>query len=85
MSSSRQQQPVTQNANEGEGSRTAAHRYEAGVKRSIQSGHIAESASKAARALAGPEGAQLRRAETIAKDHKSPAGPRAQNKTKKRS
>jgi hypothetical protein len=83
MRSSSQHQPTTQNANEGEGSRTAAHRYEAGVKRTVQSGHILESASKAARALDGPEGAELRRAEVIAKRHKSPAGQ--QDKTKKRS
>jgi hypothetical protein len=86
MPSSRQhQQPTTQPANEGEGSRTAAHHYEAGVKRTVQAGHVAESASKAARALDGPEGAELRRAELIGKRHSSPTGPRPQNKTKKRS
>jgi hypothetical protein len=72
MPLSRQQHPSAQNTNEGEGSRTAAHRYEEGVRRTVQTGHIAEKAAEAVRALASPEGAELRRAEAAAKHHKSP-------------
>ena len=55
MPSSRQQQPAAKNANEGEGSRTAAHRYEQGVKRTMQAGHVEEKAREAARALDSPK------------------------------
>jgi len=56
-------------ANEGEGSRTAARRYNAGVQKTIKEGHVAEKAREAARALNGAEGPSLRRAEAEAKRH----------------
>jgi len=83
MPSARPQQPAAKNANEGEGSRTAAHRYELGVKRTVQSGQVEEKAREAARALDSPEGAVLRRAEAAAKNHPSPVGRVAQGKRKK--
>jgi hypothetical protein len=52
---------------EGEGSYTAARRYEEGVTRSIEKGDTERLAKEAVRALAGPEGADLRRAEQDAK------------------
>jgi hypothetical protein len=51
------------NRNEGEGSRTAARNYAAGVARTVASGKVEELADKAEAALEGPEGAELRRAE----------------------
>lgn len=53
--------------NEGEGSRTAAHNYEAGVKRTVASGKVDELAEEAKDALDGAEGASLRQAEKVGK------------------
>ena len=53
--------------NEGEGSRTAARRYGRAVEKTVKSGVVAEKAREAARALEGPEGSELRRAEALAK------------------
>jgi len=53
--------------NEGEGSRTAARRYDRAVRKTVSSGKVAEKARAAARALDGPEGSELRRAEALAK------------------
>ena len=54
-----------QDKNEGEGSRTAAHHYEAGVKRTIASGKVDELAEEAKEALDSAEGPSLRAAEKI--------------------
>lgn len=54
-----------QDKNEGEGSRTAAHHYEAGVKRTVASGKVDELAEDAKEALDGPEGPSLREAERV--------------------
>jgi hypothetical protein len=56
-------------ANEGEGSRTAARRYNEGVARTMKEGHVDELAKKAKDALEGPEGDELRRAEEEGKGH----------------
>jgi len=53
--------------NEGEGSRTAARRYDAGVRQTVRSGQVESKARAAAKALEGPEGSALRRAEAKAK------------------
>jgi len=53
--------------NEGEGSKTAARRYGRAVQKTVRSGVVAEKARQAARALEGPEGSELRRAEALAK------------------
>lgn len=52
---------------EGEGSYTATRRYDAGVERSVAEGKTDELARKAAAALDGPEGDELRKAEQAAK------------------
>lgn len=62
-----------QDKNEGEGSRTAAHHYEAGVKRTIASGKVDQLAEEAKDALDGPEGESLRRAEKIGLQGKKPS------------
>jgi len=53
--------------NEGEGSRTAGRRYNAGVQKTVREGRIDEKGREAARALDGAEGPALRRAENEAK------------------
>lgn len=63
----------SQNQNEGEGSRTAARQYEAGVTRTIESGEVEQLAHKAKDALEGPEGNDLRRAEKAGAQSKKPA------------
>lgn len=55
------------NAIEGEGSYTASRRYNEGVERSVAAGKTDELARKAKEALAGPKGAELKRAEQIGK------------------
>jgi hypothetical protein len=50
-------------ANEGEGNRTAARRYNAAVKRHIEIGHVDQEAHDAAAATDGPERHELARAE----------------------
>jgi hypothetical protein len=52
---------------EGEGSYTATHRYQQGLERSVQHGDSEQLAAKAAKALDGPEGEELREAERDAK------------------
>lgn len=52
---------------EGEGSYTATRRYDEGVERSVAEGKTDELARKAAAALDGPEGDELRKAEQAAK------------------
>jgi hypothetical protein len=53
--------------NEGEGSRSAARRYNEGVARTLETGRVADKAREAEEALEGPEGEELRRAEEEAK------------------
>lgn len=53
---------------EGEGSYTATRRYDEGVERSVAEGKTDELARKAAAALDGPEGDELRKAEQAAKN-----------------
>ncbi|MEP7121119.1 MAG: hypothetical protein ABJE95_09425 [Byssovorax sp.] len=59
--------PSTDAGVEGEGSYTATRHYDEGVARSVAAGKTEELANKAARALDGPEGAELRAAEKAAK------------------
>jgi hypothetical protein len=54
--------------NEGEGSRTAADRYDAGAEEMAKSGKVEELARKAKEALDGKEGEDLKRAEEQAKN-----------------
>lgn len=62
--------------NEGEGNRTAARRYAAGVQRTIQQGDVEEHAEEAAKALDGPEAEELKRAEQQGKRGPSATTPR---------
>jgi hypothetical protein len=56
--------------NEGEGSRTAARRYdEAATRTAADPKHVKEAADKAKKALDGPEGDELRAAEERGKKH----------------
>lgn len=66
--------------NEGEGSRTAARRYDSAVEKTVKSGTVTEKARAAARALDGPEGSELRRAEALAKRGKT--APETRNASK---
>ena len=60
--------------NEGEGNRTAARRYDSAVEKTVKSGLVPAKARAAARALDGPEGSELRRAEARAKRGKTASG-----------
>jgi hypothetical protein len=55
--------PSSNGANEGEGSRSAARRYEKSTREFVSSGKVEPAANAARRAVDGPEGDQLRRAE----------------------
>jgi hypothetical protein len=57
-----------QDQNEGEGSRSAAHHYNDGVKATVESGKVEQKADEARKALDGAEGEELRRAEKEAKE-----------------
>ncbi len=65
---------------EGEGSYSATHRYQEGIARSVQQGDADRLAEEAARALDGPEGQELRRAEKDAKAGPRPAHARSLKK-----
>jgi len=52
---------------EGEGSYTATRAYDTGVERTVATGKVDDLAQKAAEALDGSEGADLRKAEQAAK------------------
>lgn len=56
-------------ANEGEGSRTAARAYNSRTKRFVDKGPVEEKAREAAQALDGPEADDLRAAEDAGKRH----------------
>lgn len=60
--------PVSNSGEElGEGNRTAAKRYNAGVQETVKNKDVDKLASEAADALEGPEGEELREAEEKAK------------------
>lgn len=63
--------------NEGEGGVSAARRYDAGAEKTVKSGAVEGLAKKAAHALDGAEGAELRDAEVVAS--KGPGAMRAQS------
>ena len=70
----------TDQKNEGEGNRTAARRYNQAVEKTVKSGVVPEKARAAARALEGPEGGELRRAEAQAKRGKNASEQHSQSK-----
>ncbi len=55
--------------NEGEGNHTAARVYDEQATRFAKSGKVEEKAKEARKAVDGPEGKDLRRAEEIGKSH----------------
>jgi hypothetical protein len=65
-----------ENANEGEGSVTAARRYDEGVKASVERG-TQEGAEKARKAVEGKEGEELRHAESVARRGNPTNAPKA--------
>lgn len=65
---------------QGEGNYDATHNYDEGVKKSVEKGNAEELAKKAEKALEGPEGDELRKAEEIGK-----AGePKVERKTEQK-
>lgn len=68
--------------NEGEGNKTAARRYGRAVEKTVRSGVVAEKARAAVRALEGPEGNVLRRAEALAKRGRTASGKTASEQRK---
>ncbi len=60
---------MTTQKNEGEGNRTAAKEYNDAQKEFAQSGKVDQAAQDAAKAVDGPEGDELRKAEDAGKTH----------------
>ena len=58
---------------QGEGNYDAAHHYNEGLKKSVEQGNADDLAEKAKKALEGPEGADLRKAEELGKRGQTPA------------
>lgn len=58
-----------QEKNQGEGNRDAARRYNEGAQKFAKSGKVEKAAEEARKALEGPEGEQLRKAEREGKKH----------------
>jgi hypothetical protein len=67
--------------NEGEGNKSADRRYREGVKHTIDSGQVEKKAKEAEKAVDGPEGQELRRAEEAAKKHSHGEDPRLKKTT----
>lgn len=69
---------------QGEGNYDATRRYDEGVKQSLEKGKTEELAEKAKKALEGPEGEDLRKADEIGKKGEpggaSAGEPRTQDK-----
>ncbi len=65
--------------NEGEGNHTAAKQYNDAQKRFAASGKVEPAAKDAARAVDGPEGPDLRKAEEIGKRHAHGEDPQVKN------
>jgi hypothetical protein len=56
-------------ANEGEGNRTAARAYNKGVQDFEKTGQVEKKAREAAEALDGPDAKDMKKAEEIGKSH----------------
>ena len=56
------------NGVQGEGNYDATHRYNEGLKKSVEKGDADELAEKAKKALEGPEGEELRKADEAGKN-----------------
>lgn len=66
--------------NEGEGSRTAAKKYDQDAQRFAESGKVEEKAREAREAIDGPEGAELAQAEAEGKQHSKGEDPAVKRK-----
>lgn len=71
---------MTVQKNEGEGNRTAARQYNEAQKQFAQSGKVEPAARDAARAVDGPEGNDLRKAEQEGKRHAHGEDPQLKKK-----
>jgi hypothetical protein len=65
----------TEQQNEGEGSRTAAKKYDQDAQRFAESGKVDEKAREAREAIDGPEGEELAHAEAQGKQHSKGEDP----------
>jgi len=72
--------PSTGQENEGEGNRTAAREYNQATEAFAKSGKVAEAAATAKKAVDGPEGASLKRAEAEGKAHAKGEDPALKKK-----
>ena len=61
--------PHSRQSNEGEGNKTAARRFNRMQRRFAETGRVDEKAREAERAVEGPEGRELERAEESARGH----------------
>jgi hypothetical protein len=71
---------MTTQKNEGEGNHTAARHYNDAQKRFAESGKVDPAAKDAARAVDGPEGSELRKAEELGRRHAHGEDPQVKNK-----
>ena len=67
-------------SNEGEGSRTAARKYNQAGQSFAQSGKVEDKAREAKEALEGEQGDELRQAETVGKSHVAEEDPKLKKK-----
>jgi len=65
---------------EGEGSYTATRAYDQAVEKTVKSGKVGQKAQEAKRAVDGPEGADLARAEAEGKRHSHGEDPALKKK-----
>lgn len=75
---------MTGKRNEGEGNRTAARHYDEATRDFVKKGAVDEKAREAARAVDGPEGSDLKRAEREGKSHSHGDDPKVGGDPKKR-
>lgn len=71
-------------ANEGEGNKTAAREYNKSQQRFVKSGRVDEKAREAERAVDGPERDELEKAEAAGKSHIAEEDPQVKNADKSR-
>jgi hypothetical protein len=73
-------QPINQQKNEGEGNKTAAKEYNRETSAFATSGRVDGKAKEAKKAVDGPEGAELRKAEEKGKSHSHGEDPELRGK-----
>jgi hypothetical protein len=66
--------------NEGEGSRSGAKEYDQAQEKFAKSGKVEKAAKEAEKAVDGPEGAELRKAEEKGKSHSHGEDPELRKK-----